>query len=201
MKRGELTKEKILEKAAGLFNSRGYFGASMSDLMAATGLEKGGIYNHFKSKDELALAAFDYAVGVNAGFIREAVQKHQSSSGKLEAFLEAFNSLAKCSPIPGGCPLLNGAIECDDAHPEMKEKVEQAIEKVRSALSSIIEDGQKSGEFKADLKASHEATIIFAAIEGALMLSRLNNDETAIKSVISHLKAHIKSFRTDHLKD
>jgi len=52
---------RIIEQAAALFNQQGYAGSSMSDLMRVTGLQKGGIYNHFRSKDELALA-FDFAV-------------------------------------------------------------------------------------------------------------------------------------------
>ena len=53
--KGSATKQRIVEAAAPVFNQRGYWGASMADLMAATGLEKGGIYNHFGSKEALAL--------------------------------------------------------------------------------------------------------------------------------------------------
>ncbi|GIU89776.1 MAG: hypothetical protein KatS3mg010_0875 [Acidimicrobiia bacterium] len=45
-----------------MFNRRGYVGASMRDLVDATGLEKGGIYNHFGSKEQLALEAYDHAM-------------------------------------------------------------------------------------------------------------------------------------------
>ena len=45
--------------AAPVFNQRGYVGASMRDLVDVTGLEKGGIYNHFGSKEQLALEAYD----------------------------------------------------------------------------------------------------------------------------------------------
>ena len=61
MSKGEQTREMILARAAQLFSQRGYFGSSLADLMQATGLEKGGIYNHFSSKEQLALEAFDYA--------------------------------------------------------------------------------------------------------------------------------------------
>ena len=61
MSKGEQTKELILSQAAVVFNRQGYFGARLDDIMRATGLEKGGIYNHFASKDDLALQAF--AVG------------------------------------------------------------------------------------------------------------------------------------------
>jgi len=60
MSKAQETKMRIIEQAAALFNQQGYAGSSMSDLMR--GLQKGGIYNHFRSKDELALEAFDFAV-------------------------------------------------------------------------------------------------------------------------------------------
>ncbi|MHC5720487.1 MAG: TetR family transcriptional regulator, partial [Nostoc sp.] len=55
MSKGEETKSRILYQAAELFNQQGYAGSSMSDIMRVTGLQKGGIYNHFQSKDDLAL--------------------------------------------------------------------------------------------------------------------------------------------------
>ena len=54
VKKGERTRRVIVEKAAALFNTRGYFGSSINDLTRETGLEKGGIYSHFSSKEELA---------------------------------------------------------------------------------------------------------------------------------------------------
>jgi AcrR family transcriptional regulator len=61
MSKGDQTREKIIAKAAELFNQRGLEGTSMADLMEATGLEKGGIYRHFPSKEAVAAEAFDYA--------------------------------------------------------------------------------------------------------------------------------------------
>ena len=61
MRKGERTRQEIIRKAAPIFNQRGYDGAALSDLMRATGLEKGGIYRHFESKQELAGDAFDHA--------------------------------------------------------------------------------------------------------------------------------------------
>ena len=50
----EQTRQRIVAEAAPVFNQRGYAGSSLADLMKATGLEKGGIYRHFSSKEELA---------------------------------------------------------------------------------------------------------------------------------------------------
>ena len=61
MRKGEETRQEIIRRAAPIFNRKGYSGAALSDLMRATGLEKGGIYRHFESKEELAGDAFDHA--------------------------------------------------------------------------------------------------------------------------------------------
>jgi TetR/AcrR family transcriptional repressor of nem operon len=58
MTKAEKTKAFIIERSAPLFNSKGYSGTSMNDLMDITGLTKGSIYGNFENKDEVALAAF-----------------------------------------------------------------------------------------------------------------------------------------------
>ena len=58
---GEKTRQRIIKDAAALLNQYGFSGFSMSELMKATGLEKGGIYRHFDSKEQLAAEAFEYA--------------------------------------------------------------------------------------------------------------------------------------------
>jgi len=59
--KSDRTRQLIVEKAAHLFNVKGYAATSMSDIIEATGLAKGGIYGHFKSKEAIASEAFDYA--------------------------------------------------------------------------------------------------------------------------------------------
>ena len=62
MSKAQETRENLIRKAAPIFNRQGFLGTSISDIMKATGLKKGGIYNHFKNKDELAIAAFDFYI-------------------------------------------------------------------------------------------------------------------------------------------
>jgi AcrR family transcriptional regulator len=101
--KGDRTRQRIIQKAAQVFNRHGFAGASIADLMEATGLEKGGIYRHFESKQELAEAAFDYAwVAVSAP--RERGLAEQSSSlDKLLLFVRNFVGEPPRT-ITGGCP-------------------------------------------------------------------------------------------------
>src|SRR5205814_8589295 len=105
------TREMILEQAAQVFNRKGYFGASMTDIMKATGLEKGGIYNYFHSKDDLALQAFDYSVDLVRQEFAAAITGKFPAVQRLEAVFDVFRGLSQGKPLKGGCPILNTAIE------------------------------------------------------------------------------------------
>ena len=53
--------DDIIEKATELFNSRGYFGVSISEIASACGMSKASIYSYFKTKDQLAAACVENA--------------------------------------------------------------------------------------------------------------------------------------------
>lgn len=195
MKKGKLTKEMIVQKAAPIFNSRGYFGASIADVMDATGLEKGGIYNHFRSKDELALASFDHILEVNGTRIRTAVECQVTASEKLVAFVDAFADLVTNPSIAGGCPLLNCAVESDDAHPLLRRKVRAAMKKLLLFVESIVEAGVSSGEFRSEIHSSSASAFIVASIEGGMMLSKLYDEPLRMRSVTENLKQFIANFK------
>ena len=108
------TRSRILQKSAILFNRQGFAGASLADLMQATGLKKGGIYNHFKSKDEIALAAFEVVFAQLAAQYRRALRSRRNAVDRLLAMLKTFpfrDYEQSSDPLlKGGCPLLNLAI-------------------------------------------------------------------------------------------
>src|SRR5438105_2352952 len=95
MSKGELTRELILRRTAPLFNQQGYFGASLADVMQATGLEKGGIYNHFGSKEQLALEAFDYAVAEVEQRFWHAIDAADHAVDKLLAVVTVFSAFCR----------------------------------------------------------------------------------------------------------
>src|SRR3954468_17328302 len=101
MKKGEGTRHAIVEKAAGVFNTKGYFGSSMNDIVLETGLEKGGIYNHFASKEELALEAFDFSTGIMRERFESALEGQEGALERLCAVVEVLGGLADDPPVPG----------------------------------------------------------------------------------------------------
>ncbi|GAX40357.1 TetR family transcriptional regulator protein [Tolypothrix sp. NIES-4075] len=194
MSKGEETKEKILLSAAELFNQQGYAGSSISDIMRVTGLQKGGIYNHFKSKDELALLAFDYAIAQITGHYRVALRSKRHAIERLQAIIDVFRSNIDNPTIKGGCPLLNTAVESDDTHPALRDRAQQAMNSWRDMICRIIQKGIEKGEIRSDVDADEVATIIISTLEGAVMMSKLYEDSIHLKRAVNHLNQYIKSL-------
>src|ERR1700758_2532153 len=90
MRKGELTRERIIAQAAPLFNQRGFAGCSMQDVMEATGLEEGGLYRHFSSKEELAAEVFRYAVDRMNKLRSENVDREHGSIAELRSIVHRF---------------------------------------------------------------------------------------------------------------
>lgn len=192
--KGERTRRRIVEKAAGVFNTKGYFGSSMNDLVWEIGLEKGGLYNHFASKEELALEAFDYAVGTVRERFRAALEGKEGALERLFAVVDVMGELAEDPPVAGGCPILNTAVESDDAHARLKERAREAMSGWLRLIGGIVKEGVRTGDFEPDTDPRKMASVVVAALEGAVMLSRLYDDPAYMKRSVDHLKEHLGSL-------
>lgn len=143
----------------------------MSELMAATGLEKGGLYRHFKSKEELALEAFDHAVKVIEKSRFPNLESIESPLERVEALVTQF--LNARSPIPGGCPVFNGAVEHDDGNPKLRARARETFQRWSLQLTTWIEEAQKKNEFSKLHKAKDVSSFIYCSLEGALIARNL----------------------------
>lgn len=192
MSKGQTTKARIIAQAAPLFNQRGYAGTAITDIMSATGLNKGGIYNHFSSKDDLALQAFDYAFHLTNVYFSEHMRGYASPLDKLSAFITAFRGVANGQPLVGGCPILNTAIEADDTHPNLRAKAQQAMDQWRSFLGQLLSRALEIGELRADLDIEATIVIIIALLEGGIMMSKLYGDSQYIQTAVDYLLNQIE---------
>lgn len=192
MSKGKVTRDYIITKSAPIFNEKGYSGLSMADIMDATGLKKGGIYNHFTSKDEIALSAFDHNWGLLQSYYEQAIQQAgDSPTVQLRAAISAHADIANDAALAGGCPLLNTAIESDDGHPQLRERVRAAMNLWQTILQDIVAHGISVGEFKATAESCEVAAIIISTLEGGIMLTKLYQDPQYIHTATSHLQNYI----------
>jgi AcrR family transcriptional regulator len=197
MNKGEATRQRIIEAAAPIFNRQGFAGASMQDVMEAAGLEKGGIYRHFASKEELAAESFRYALGQSVKTRTNDLEHVHGAIAKLRFLVDRFVELP--SAIPGGCPILNTAIDADDGNKALRKLVREGIRSWKSRLAKIVEDGQRSGEIRGQVSAEQAANAIVAMLEGSLMISRIEGSRTALMDARTTLDILIGGFAVEDL--
>ncbi len=191
MSKGTQTREMILERCAQLFSKQGYFGSSLADIMHETGLEKGGIYNHFDSKEQLALESFDYAFSLLQQRMRLALEGKTHAVERLYAILSYFQSLLEEPVIVGGCPILNTAIEADDAQPALRERALHAMDSLSSTIERIVTKGMQRQELRSEIDVAACATLFIATLEGAVMMSKLYRDTVHMQRAVEHLRWYI----------
>jgi TetR/AcrR family transcriptional repressor of nem operon len=191
--KGEITRRRIARQAAPLFNQHGYAGTSMSGLMAATRLGKGGLYRHFKSKELLAAAAFDYAWETVSATRLHGIERCNSSLEKLLLLVDNFVSMP--GTVPGGCPLLNTAIDSDDGSLILRKKARSALTGWRSFLVDLLRAGQAEGDLRPELDPYSIATVLIATLEGAIMMCRLEKCRDPLHAVGAHLEQYLSSLQ------
>ena len=189
MTKGEQTRRRIVKEAAPIFNQHGYEGSSLADLMAATGLKKGGIYRHFSSKEELAAEAFDYtwSAALHARMVH--IDEKTNGIDRLKQLISNF--IEHRPPVSGGCPILNTATDTDDGNAVLRARVTKALQGWITTLESIVAEASERGEIREGVEPKTVATLIIATLEGALMISRLEHRDDALRRVQAHLNHYL----------
>ncbi len=191
MNKGEKTHQRIVRQAGEVFNQFGYGSTPVSAIMQATGMQKGGLYNHFGSKEELAIEAFRFNVSSISSFFTKAIEGKDDPVERLRLLLNASLSIAAGSVVAGGCPILNAAIESDDAIPFMREEAAEAAKRLRALIRTQIGQAQKSGRLKRDEDAETLSFFFLASLEGGIMLAKLHGTSDPLQAVVRVLNSVI----------
>lgn len=191
MTKAERTRQFIVEQTAPLFNCKGFEGTSLSDLTEATGLTKGALYGHFDDKEEMAQEAFRYAIAKVKGQFKDVMRAHSSYKQQLLALAGFYARYVFDPPVPGGCPILNTAIEADDHRHTMRKVVAREITRTVNFIASLIRKGIRAGEFKKNTDARTLAYVFFCSLEGALMYARVERSAQPMEIIVNHIRKTI----------
>jgi TetR/AcrR family transcriptional repressor of nem operon len=186
--KAERTRQYIIETTAPLFNTKGFEGTSLSDLIEATGLTKGSLYGNFKDKEEISAEAFKYSIAKVKEIVKKELSGAISYKKRLIALLDFYSTYVFDPPVPGGCPLLNTAIEADDHHTTLRRVVAKEIMDTVDFISVLIKKGIAAGEFKKNIKPKDLAYTFFCSIEGAIMHARVERSREPMDIIVRHCK-------------
>lgn len=190
MTKAEKTRQFIIEKSAAIINKKGVAGTSMTDLMEATRLAKGGIYGNFESKEEICLEVYTYLSNAVGNALDNTAIGKPTAKAKLFALLDYYQNEIASSQV-GGCPLLNFGMEADDTNPTIRSRVAKSIKRSQQRIFKLVEEGKSNKEFSSKVDAEVFAIKMFTMVEGAIFTSRVMGNSTAMKTIVDLLKKEI----------
>ncbi|MEL7220989.1 MAG: TetR/AcrR family transcriptional regulator, partial [Bacteroidota bacterium] len=133
------TKQEIIQKSAPVFNVHGYAGTSMQMLVDATGFQMGGIYRHFNTKMDVALAVFQYnyetVILPNLN-----INTKQTPPEQLLTILDNYQKMILQPEVAGGCPILNTVTEMDDTNERFRALAQSYVEEILSKIEGILRE-------------------------------------------------------------
>lgn len=189
------TRQFIVKKAAVLFNQQGFAGTSLQDIMKATGLTKGGLYGNFKSKEEIAVAAFEFAVYIVKKEVAKRTHVIENRVDKLKGVVYFYKENVFTPPVEGGCPILNTSIEADDNNPVLREKAVEALDYWQQRIVITIKEGIARKEIKPEVDATEFAQLFISTLEGGIMMSRIYKNQKYFNSTSKQLLKMIEEIR------
>jgi len=199
VRKGDQTRDRIVRETGGLFNRFGYRSTPMSAVMKATGLQKGGLYGHFRSKKDLAIETFRFNTATLATYLKGATAGAVDPVTELRRFLAASIGVAEDRALPGGCPVLNAAVESDDAFPALRKEVVIGAEGLRRAILRLLTRALGDGLIREDVDIQSQSYFFLAAMEGGIMLAKLRGGRRPLEAVLAQLNAAIDGFVVEQL--
>lgn len=194
-RRGARTRQQIVEEAARLFNTHGFAGTSVNEVLDATGIAKGALYNHFPSKEALALEAFDHAVAPIRALVERTLGGGEPPEVRILAMLEAVRQVARHRDLPGGCPLTNTAAEADDAFPELRAKAIALVQDWRAGLAAVLAAVAGSGRYLLPAPPHELAGVMISMLQGAGLIAQLLGDTKAVDDAVDFLRDRLADCR------
>lgn len=193
MTKAERTRQFIIEQAAPVVNKKGMAGTSITDIMQATGLAKGGVYGNFESKDEICQEVFSYlAQGISGQLDRRLLL----GKNPKEKLLCLFDFYLTGSFPEGGCPILNFGTEADDTHAGLRQRVSEEMAAQQKRISRLVREGVAEGLFQKQVDSVEFAARAFAMLEGAILMSRVQGSMKPLRSMVRALKKEVDEFST-----
>jgi len=185
--KGEITREKILECAREIFNTKGFSATTINDLVQATGMQKGSLYFHFSGKDDIARAVLSEATSEFMDFLNETLAGDNPGASLAQFFRCALEKHLSTGFV-GGCLFANTALEMSDSDPDFAGVIAKVFDQWSDKVAIVVARAQKKGQIRTDINSEALANHIIATIEGGIMMSRLKKDERPMRQCLETLR-------------
>lgn len=192
-------KEKIIQESSRLFSSKGFSGTSINEILEAAGASKGGLYNHFKTKEELFSAVLSESRKIWREKNLAGLDEIDSPIKKIKKLLENYRDryLIDSGNLPGGCIFVRVSVESaeiGDQWPHLAEEINEGFDRLKSMVKGFLDQAKNGGQLKNETNTEDVADMIFSGMLGASIRYGMDKSIVNLNRTINSLIEYIGSL-------
>lgn len=191
----DATRTALLEAAFTEMHRCGFQAASLSQILANTGLTKGALYHHFTAKRVLGLAVIDEVIRVR---LEESVfrplRESEQPVATLLSILELKARAVDDEWIRLGCPLNNLVQEMSPIDADFRQRLADLLSTWQGSLKAALRKGQDQKQVRAEVDCEAASLFILASWEGCWGIAKSLQSATVFRSGVAELRAYVQGL-------
>jgi len=186
------SKLKLIESSVHVIRAKGYAATTVDDICQNAGVTKGSFFHHFKSKDELAIAAATYFGTMSDGLFSEApYRKLEDPLDRVFAYLDFRGELLR-GELPDYTCLLGTLVqETYATHPAIRAACDRGLSSHIAQLTRDVEAARQIYAPEAAWSAESVGYFIQAALQGAFIFAKAKQSADVVREVLVHLRRYL----------
>lgn len=173
----------MVATAAHLFQRHGYHAVGFRRIVDDSGAPRGSIYHHFPGgKQQLAVEAVELSGNALVRTVERITADAPDVAGVLEGLADVLSGWLESSSFEAGCPVATVALECAPGIGSITRACQQVFRGWIGVFADrLVDEGWREAD------AADFATTVVAAVEGALLLARVEGDAQPLRAVLRDL--------------
>ncbi len=192
-------KERIIQESSRLFSSKGFSGTSIKEILEAAGASKGGLYNHFKTKEELFSAVLRESRKIWREKNLSGLDVIESPLERIQKLLENYKDryLIGSGNLPGGCIFVRVSVESaelGDQWPHLAEEINEGFDRLKSMIKGFLDQAKDAGQLRFETNTDDVADMIFSGMLGAAVRYGVDRSIGNLNRTINSLVEYVGSL-------
>jgi TetR/AcrR family transcriptional repressor of nem operon len=178
--------DEVLDRSMREFWERGYRDTSVDDLVEATGVQPGSLYNAFHGgKRELFMGSLDRYSKLVVPEKMGALERPGASLAEVRAYFDGLVSDLMSPEGRMGCLMVNSTVELAAQDSEVAKVVRDHMARLERNATRALRNAKRRGEIPADIDPAAKATQLMATGMGLMVVGKTNPGRAVLETIVN----------------